>query len=102
MLSKCLVEIVVLKVAPMYLLKICIISYTISYLTELSVFTVSSVKPYPVDNCVKMKKLWFQQSPFLKSDFRERSIKIKGTEQSKNGKLGLSENSKFIHPEISK
>ena len=53
------------------------------------VFTVSSVKPHPVDNCVKMKKLWFQQSPFLKSDFRERSIKIKGTEQSKNGKLGL-------------
>ena len=53
------------------------------------VFTISSVKPYPVENCVKMKKLWFQQSLFLKSDFRERSIKIKETEQSKNGKLGL-------------
>lgn len=29
-------EIMVLKVAPMYLLKTCIISYTISYLTVLS------------------------------------------------------------------
>lgn len=43
------------------------------------VFTVSSVKPHPVDNC-QNEEIMISIEHICFSDFRERPIKIKGTE----------------------
>lgn len=47
------------------------------------VFTVSSVKPHPVDNCVKMKKSWFQQSIFVSLISEKGLLKLKLKGQNK-------------------